>query len=236
MTWFQSLNPLLVIMHDAAAARALAPAGATAGASTSPARKMAIGALIVALRLSAAGARSRSSPAAERASWLWLAALLRDLHARRAVHPADRLGLFARLAPPRLRRDHGRRLVPRDLHRQPAAGVVGALWSRLGHRSSFFCSPRLRRGRAPYPARSVDQEDPRGRTDKPTDLTIPDQDNAGPVKDLWRGVTMIDPRRILRTALMASAIASFRCWADRRWRRISAVRSADQDWSNRPAE
>jgi POT family proton-dependent oligopeptide transporter len=135
MTWFQALNPLLVI--------SMTPLlllhwrrRADLGRETSPARRMAIGALIVAaayllLAVVATGA------GAERASWMWLLAFfvlftLGELY----ILPTG-LGLFARLAPPRLGATTVAALVLAIFSGSLLAGVVGTLWSRASH-GGFF--------------------------------------------------------------------------------------------------
>jgi POT family proton-dependent oligopeptide transporter len=135
MTWFQALNPLLVI--------SMTPLlllhwrrRADLGRETSPARRMAIGALIVAaayllLAVVATGA------GAERASWLWLLAFfvlftLGELY----ILPTG-LGLFARLAPPRLGATTVAAWFLAIFSGSLLAGVVGTLWSRASH-GGFF--------------------------------------------------------------------------------------------------
>jgi POT family proton-dependent oligopeptide transporter len=135
MTWFQALNPLLVI--------SMTPLlllhwrrRADLGRETSPARRMAIGALIVAaayllLAVVATGA------GAERASWMWLLAFfvlftLGELY----ILPTG-LGLFARLAPPRLGATTVAAWFLAIFSGSLLAGVVGTLWSRASH-GGFF--------------------------------------------------------------------------------------------------
>ena len=86
MTWFQSLNPLLVIV--------LTPfllarwrRRADAGREHSPLQKMATGALIVGGAYALLALASALAPTG--ASWLWLAGLLPRPDARRALHLAD---------------------------------------------------------------------------------------------------------------------------------------------------
>jgi POT family proton-dependent oligopeptide transporter len=135
MTWFQALNPLLVI--------SMTPLlllhwrrRADLGRETSPARRMAIGALIVAaayllLAVVATGA------GAERASWMWLLAFfvlftLGELY----ILPTG-LGRFARLAPPRLGATTVAAWFLAIFSGSLLAGVVGTLWSRASH-GGFF--------------------------------------------------------------------------------------------------
>src|SRR5690606_37494676 len=100
MMWFQSLNPLMVI--------AMTPLllmvwrnRANAGRESSPAIRMAIGALIVAvayLLLSAVTAVAGDA----RVGWVWLVAFFLVLTLGELYILPTGLGLFAKLAPPRL--------------------------------------------------------------------------------------------------------------------------------------
>ena len=135
MTWFQALNPLLVI--------SMTPLlllhwkrSADANRDASPARKMAIGALIVAcayLLLAAVSAMAGS----ERASWLWLLAFFVILTLGELYILPTGLGLFARLAPPRLGATTVAAWFLAVFTGSLLAGVVGALWSRASH-TGFF--------------------------------------------------------------------------------------------------
>lgn len=136
MTWFQSLNPLLVI--------AMTPLlllhwrrRADAGRDTPPARRMTIGALIVAaayLLLSAVASES----GAERASWLWLVLFFVILTLGELYILPTGLGLFARLAPPRLGATTVAAWFLAIFSGSLLAGVVGALWSRVSHPGFFL--------------------------------------------------------------------------------------------------
>ena len=135
MTWFQALNPLLVI--------SMTPflllhwkRRADVGRDTSPARRMAIGALIVAaayLLLAAVTAMA----GAERASWLWLLAFFVILTLGELYILPTGLGLFARLAPPRLGATTVAAWFLAVFTGSLLAGVVGTLWSRASH-TGFF--------------------------------------------------------------------------------------------------
>ena len=99
MTWFQSLNPLLVIV--------LTPfllarwrREAEAGREHSPLRKMAIGALVVGGAYALLAVASIVSPGG--AHWLWIAVFFVVLTLGELYILPTGLGLFARLAPPRL--------------------------------------------------------------------------------------------------------------------------------------
>ena len=97
MTWFQSLNPLLVIV--------LTPMllarwrrRANAGSEHSPLQKMATGALIVGGAYALLAIASALAPAG--ASWLWVAGYFFILTLGELYILPTGLGLFARLAPP----------------------------------------------------------------------------------------------------------------------------------------
>ncbi|WP_419815624.1 peptide MFS transporter [Glacieibacterium sp.] len=133
MTWFQSLNPLLVMVMTPPLLiwwrrRALA------GVPERPARRMALGAAIVAgAYLMLAAVEAIGGPA----HWLWLVLFFvvltfGELH----ILPTG-LGMFARLAP----RGHGATTVAAwflaTFAGSLAAGVVGTLWTGTTH-GGFF--------------------------------------------------------------------------------------------------
>jgi len=99
MTWFQSLNPLLVIaMTPILLVRWRRKAGA--GLERSPLQKMATGALIVGASYALLAVASAISPTG--ASWLWIVAYFFVLTLGELYILPTGLGLFARLAPPKL--------------------------------------------------------------------------------------------------------------------------------------
>ena len=99
MTWFQSLNPLLVIaMTPILLARWKRKAGA--GSEHSPLQKMAVGALIVGGAYALLALAAAISPTG--ASWLWVLAYFFVLTLGELYILPTGLGLFARLAPPKL--------------------------------------------------------------------------------------------------------------------------------------
>jgi POT family proton-dependent oligopeptide transporter len=135
MTWFQSLNPLFVIV--------LTPMllahwrrRASAGEAGSSMRKMALGALIVgaAYLLLAAVAFGAGEG---RASWLWLAAFSAIFTLGELYILPTGLGLFARLAPA----GYGATTVAAWYCALAtgnlSAGVVGTLWAGRSH-AQFF--------------------------------------------------------------------------------------------------
>ena len=136
MTWFQALNPLLVItMTPLLLLRWRRQADA--GRDTPPARKMAIGALIVAgsyLLL----ATVSTSVGAERASWLWLFLFFVILTLGELYILPTGLGLFARLAPPRFGATAVAAWFLAIFSGSLLAGIVGTLWSRASHPVFFL--------------------------------------------------------------------------------------------------
>jgi POT family proton-dependent oligopeptide transporter len=136
MTWFQSLNPLLVIT--------LTPLllfywrrKAAAGRETSARRKMPIGALIVAgafLLLATVSLLAGTS----RANWFWLVLFFVVLTIGELYILPTGLGLFARLAPPRLGATTVASWFLTIFSGSLLAGVVGTLWSRTSHHGFFL--------------------------------------------------------------------------------------------------
>ncbi|MGH8123266.1 MAG: peptide MFS transporter, partial [Rudaea sp.] len=131
MTWFQSLNPLLVFLITPALL-AHWRRRAKVGRESSTMQKMAGGALIVAgsyLLLALASGLAGG----ERASWIWLVAYFvvftfGELH----ILPIG-LGLFARLAPPSLGATTVAAWFLAIFTGSLTAGFVGTLWSRFSH-------------------------------------------------------------------------------------------------------
>ena len=135
MTWFQSLNPLLVI--------SMTPLlllhwrrRADAGRETSPARKMAIGAVIVALAYLLL-ATVEGFAGGERVGWVWLLVFFVLLTLGELYILPTGLGLFARLAPPRLGATTVAAWFLAIFSGSLLAGTVGALWSCTSH-AGFF--------------------------------------------------------------------------------------------------
>jgi len=135
MTWFQSLNPLLVfLMTPLLLARWRRQADA--GRRQSSMRKMSIGALLVAAAyLLLAIVAFEAEP--NRASWLWLVLFfviftLGELH----ILPTG-LGLFARLAPAGFGATTVAAWFLAIFSGSLAAGAVGTLWGNTTH-ARFF--------------------------------------------------------------------------------------------------
>ncbi len=135
MTWFQALNPLLVIV--------ITPLllvrwrrRAEAGREHSPMQKMAIGALIVAaayLLLAAVSALAGGG----QASWVWLALFFLVFTVGELYILPNGLGLFARLAPPRFGATTVAAWYFAIFTGSLAAGFVGRWWSSLPHHLFF---------------------------------------------------------------------------------------------------
>jgi POT family proton-dependent oligopeptide transporter len=135
MTWFQALNPLLVIMMTPALL-ARWRRRAAAGFKESSTRKMALGALIVAaayLMLSVVALAA----GADRASWLWLALFFVIFTLGELYILPTGLGLFARLAPIGFGATTVAAWFFAISFGTLAAGLVGTLWSATSH-AQFF--------------------------------------------------------------------------------------------------
>jgi POT family proton-dependent oligopeptide transporter len=136
MTWFQSLNPLLVI--------AMTPLllmvwrnRAAAGRETSPAMRMAIGALIVAAAYALLAIVAAVAGDA-RVGWGWLVAFFVVLTLGELYILPTGLGLFAKLAPPRLGATTVASWFLAVFSGSLLAGAVGMLWSRTSHAGFFL--------------------------------------------------------------------------------------------------
>lgn len=130
MTWFQSLNPLLVIL--------LTPVllarwrrKADAGREHSPLQKMAIGALIGAGAYGLLAVAAAVSPAG--ASWWWVVGYFFVLTLGELYILPTGLGLFARLAPPKLGATTVAAWYLAIFTGSMTAGVIGSWYSSLNH-------------------------------------------------------------------------------------------------------
>jgi POT family proton-dependent oligopeptide transporter len=135
MTWFQALNPLLVIiMTPLLLARWRRRADA--GRKESSMRKMALGALVVAAAYLLLATVAFVS-GAEQASWIWLAVFFFIFTLGELYILPTGLGLFARLAPI----GYGATTVAAwflaIFTGSLSAGAVGTLWGSVGH-AQFF--------------------------------------------------------------------------------------------------
>jgi POT family proton-dependent oligopeptide transporter len=127
MTWFQSLNPLIVIFFTPVLL-AWWQRRAAAGRDQSPARRMALGSAIVAAGFVMLAAVAWGAGTGH-AAWPWLALFfliytVGELH----ILPSG-LGLFARLAPPRLGATTVAAWYLTICVGSLTAGYVGRLWS-----------------------------------------------------------------------------------------------------------
>lgn len=134
MTWFQSLNPLLVM-----AMTPILLAGwkrrADDGRDASPARRMAMGAFIVAvayLLLCLVAALSDG-----KAHWLWLVGFFGVYTLGELFILPTGLGLFARLAPPGFGATTVAAWYLTIFAGSLCAGLVGTLWSGMSHPAYF---------------------------------------------------------------------------------------------------
>ncbi|MCD9028006.1 peptide MFS transporter [Luteimonas sp. BDR2-5] len=136
MTWFQSLNPLLVISMTPLLLMAWRRRAA-AGRESSPAMRMAIGALVVAaayVLLAAVTALAGET----RVGWAWLVAFFVILTFGELYILPTGLGLFAKLAPPRLGATTVASWFLAIFSGSLLAGAVGALWSKASHPAFFL--------------------------------------------------------------------------------------------------
>lgn len=136
MTWFQSINPFLVIALTPLYL-ALWTRRAKQGREPASARKMASGAFVVASAYLLLGAVAASSPAGQ-ASWTWLALFFVVLTAGELMILPVGLGLFARLAPARFRATTVAAWFFASFGGNLLAGYLGTFWSRLGPASFFL--------------------------------------------------------------------------------------------------
>ena len=135
MTWFQSLNPLLVFVMTPVLL-AVWRRRADAGYEQSSLQKMTIGALLVAaayLLLAVVAFEAGTS----RADWLWLALFFIVFTLGELYILPTGLGLFARLAPIGFGATTIAIWFLAIFSGSLAAGVVGTLWSRMSHALYF---------------------------------------------------------------------------------------------------
>ena len=134
MTWFQSLNPLLV-MTMTPALLVFWRQRAERGQPERPVRRMAVGAMVVAgayLLLAALAAIGGS------VHWLWLTLFFVVLTLGELYILPTGLGLFARLAPTGLRATTVAAWYLATFAGSLAAGFVGTLWGHTGHAAFFL--------------------------------------------------------------------------------------------------
>lgn len=136
MTWFQSLNPLIVMLFTPPLL-AWWSRRAAAGKIAAPARKMALGALIVAFAYVLLAALEAGSGGA-RTPWPWFALFFVVFTLGELYILPTGLGLFARLAPSGFGATTVAAWFLATFSGSLAAGLVGALWSAMGHGSYFL--------------------------------------------------------------------------------------------------
>ena len=129
MTWFQSLNPLLVMLMTPPLL-AYWRRRTEAGGTEAPARRMAAGALIVGLAFLLLAAVAQYAAGA-RAPWLWLALFFIVFTFGELFILPTGLGLFARLSPPGLGATTVAAWFVTIFSGSLFAGFVGTLWSRM---------------------------------------------------------------------------------------------------------
>jgi proton-dependent oligopeptide transporter, POT family len=136
MTWFQSLNPLLVMLMTPALL-AYWQRRARAAGGLSSMRKMALGAAIVGVAYLLLGIIAMQAGAA-RASWIWLALFFVIFTFGELYILPIGLGLFARLAPPALSATTVAGWFLAIFSGSLAAGLVGSLWGLMSHGQYFL--------------------------------------------------------------------------------------------------
>ena len=135
MTWFQSLNPLFVMLMTPPLLRYWRLRAERAG-DTTALKRMAQGALLVAVAyLMLAGVEFANGGA--RASWLWLAGFFVVFTFGELFILPTGLGLFARLAPLSLGATTVAAWFLITFSGSLSAGLVGTLWSKLDHELFF---------------------------------------------------------------------------------------------------
>jgi POT family proton-dependent oligopeptide transporter len=133
-TWFQSLNPLFVMLMTPLLL-AYWRRRADAGHDQPPARRMATGALLVGAAYLMLAAVAASGGAA---GWMWVALFfLLFTFGELFILPTG-LGLFARLAPRRLGATTVAAWFLTIFSGSLSAGLVGTLWSRMSHPTYFL--------------------------------------------------------------------------------------------------
>lgn len=136
MTWFQSLNPLFVMLMTPPLL-AYWRRRAEQGHDQRAARRMAAGALIVAAAYVLLAGVAWGEGGGQ-ASWIWLALFFVVLTFGELLILPTGLGLFARLAPARLGATTVAAWFFITFTGSLSAGLVGSLWSRIDHGVFFL--------------------------------------------------------------------------------------------------
>jgi len=138
MTWFQALNPLLVIFLTPLLV-AWWTKQARHGREPSPAKKMSMGAfgIAIAFAMLALVDASANATGGGHAHWWWLALFFLVFTAGELFVLPIGLGLFARLAPARHAATTIAAWYLASFSGNLLAGALGTLWSAMGH-AAFF--------------------------------------------------------------------------------------------------
>lgn len=136
MTWFQSLNPLFVMLLTPPLLHFWRRRAEAAG-DTAPLHRMAMGALIVAGAYAMLAMIAWTTGPA-RANWMWLAAFFLIFTFGELFILPTGLGLFARLAPLSLGATTVATWFFITFTGSLSAGVVGTLWSRVAPAPFFL--------------------------------------------------------------------------------------------------
>lgn len=138
MTWFQSLNPLLVFVITPLLVMRWTRAAAQ-GREPSPLSKMALGAGLVGLSfVMLALVTTWGGAGSAKASWLWLTAFFLLLTVGELYILPVGLGLFGRLAPKGMQATMIAAWFFACFAGNLFAGLLGALWSHISHAQFFF--------------------------------------------------------------------------------------------------
>ena len=137
MTWFQSLNPLFVFLLTPMLLAVWRRRG-EAGKEPASMRKMAIGALIIALAYVLLAVLTSTAGAAS-VAWWWLLVFFGLFTLGELYILPTGLGLFARLAPPGHTATTVAAWFLAIFSGSLAAGATGTLWSELSHAAFFVC-------------------------------------------------------------------------------------------------
>jgi POT family proton-dependent oligopeptide transporter len=137
MTWFQSLNPLMIFLFTPAVV-AWWTRAARRGHEPGSVTKMAIGAFIVGASYLLLAAVAHSAGDA-RASWLWLVLFFLIYTVGELLILPVGLGLFGRMAPAGLAATAIAAWFMAAFFGNLAAGAVGALWSSMSP-AAFFAT------------------------------------------------------------------------------------------------
>ena len=136
MTWFQSLNPLFVMLMTPPLLAYWSKRAAN-GIDASPARRMATGAIIIALAYACLAFVAFFGGSGQ-ANWLWLAFFFVVFTFGELFILPTGLGLFARLAPLGLGATTVAAWFLIIFTGSLSAGLVGTLWSRMPHEQYFL--------------------------------------------------------------------------------------------------